>query len=103
MLVRAIQLEGDHELLSFVQGAFVRHGLTQRQCETEVLFQIIAGSDTTATAIRATMLYIITSPSVYQHLCEEIQLAIGENKISSPITSDEAKHLQYLQVGQSNA
>jgi hypothetical protein len=80
------------------QGAFVRHGMTQRECETEALFQIIAGSDTTATAIRATMLYIMTTPRVYEKLQEEIDEAARLGHISTPITNAEAEKLPYLQV-----
>ncbi|KAK3349723.1 cytochrome P450 [Lasiosphaeria hispida] len=79
-------------------GAFVRHGLTQSECETEALFQILAGSDTTATAIRATMLYIITTPRVSQALRTEIAKGIRDGTISNPITHDEAKKLPYLQA-----
>ncbi|WYZ40986.1 hypothetical protein EsH8_IV_001327 [Colletotrichum jinshuiense] len=79
-------------------GAFVRHGLTQNECETEVLFQISAGSDTTATAIRTTFLYTITSPRAYQTLKKEIAVGIKEGRISSPITHEEGKNLPYLQA-----
>ncbi|EFQ32837.1 cytochrome P450 [Colletotrichum graminicola M1.001] len=79
-------------------GAFVRHGLTQTECETEVLFQIIAGSDTTATAIRTTFLYTMTSPRTYNTLKQEIATAIAEGRISSPITYEEGKKLPYLQA-----
>ncbi|KAK4184486.1 Pisatin demethylase [Podospora australis] len=78
-------------------GSFVRHGLTQRQCETEAIFQLVAGSDTTATAIRATLLYIITTPRVYNALQAEIDAAIRSGAISSPITNAEAAELPYLQ------
>jgi hypothetical protein len=80
------------------KGAFIRHGLTQRECETEALFQVVAGSDTTATAIRATMLYVVTTPRVYQKLQHEIDVAIREGRISSPILSAEGEKLPYLQV-----
>ncbi|KAK1991880.1 cytochrome P450 [Colletotrichum falcatum] len=79
-------------------GAFVRHGLTQNECETEVLFQIIAGSDTTATAIRTTFLYTMTSPRAYHSLKQEIATAIAEGRVSSPITYEEGKKLPYLQA-----
>ena len=85
-----------------LQGAFVRHGMTQRECAREALFQILAGSDTTATAIRATFLYIITTPRVYQGLKREISQGIRDGNISNPITYDEAKKLPYLQVSQSS-
>ncbi|EOO03266.1 putative cytochrome p450 monooxygenase protein [Phaeoacremonium minimum UCRPA7] len=75
-------------------GAFVRNGLTQRECETEALFQVVAGSDTTATSVRATLLYTMTTPRVYTALQKEIDAA----KISTPITSDEGLRLPYLQA-----
>ncbi|KAI0885617.1 cytochrome P450 [Annulohypoxylon maeteangense] len=79
-------------------GSFVRHGVSRRRCESEMLFQIIAGSDTTATALRGTMLSLLTSPLAYFKLREEIDTAIAEGRISSPITLDEAKGLDYLQA-----
>ncbi|KAK4180503.1 putative cytochrome P450 E-class, group IV [Triangularia setosa] len=78
-------------------GSFVRHGLTQRECETEVLIQIVAGSDTTATAIRATMLYVLTTPRVYHALQREIDDGIKNGKISNHITAAEGAGLPYLQ------
>ncbi|OHE98404.1 cytochrome P450 [Colletotrichum orchidophilum] len=79
-------------------GAFVRHGVRQSECETEVLFQIIAGSDTTATAIRTTFLHLITSPHAYYTLKSEITTAISQGRISFPITYEEGKTLPYLQA-----
>jgi len=79
-------------------GAFVRNGLTQRECETEALFQTIAGSDTTAGAIRMTMLYVMTTPRVYLALQKEIDDAVASRTISDPITSTEAEVLPYLQA-----
>ncbi|KAK4239773.1 Pisatin demethylase [Achaetomium macrosporum] len=78
-------------------GSFIRHGLTQSQCETEALFQIIAGSDTTATAIRCTMLYLMSTPRAYRALQAEIDQGIRTGRISSPITNAEANELPYLQ------
>ncbi|RDW68159.1 hypothetical protein BP6252_09555 [Coleophoma cylindrospora] len=75
-------------------GSFIRHGLTQKEAESETLVQILAGSDTTATAIRATMLYIITNPRVYTNLLEEIDSV----PLSSPIQDSEARKLRYLQA-----
>ncbi|KAK1676158.1 cytochrome P450 [Colletotrichum godetiae] len=79
-------------------GAFIRHGVSQSECETEVLFQIVAGSDTTATAIRTTLLNLMTSPLAYCTLRSEIATAITQGHISSPITSEESKTLPYLQA-----
>ncbi|KAK1503114.1 cytochrome P450, partial [Colletotrichum costaricense] len=76
-------------------GSFVAHGLTQEEASSEILMQILAGSDTTATAIRATLLHILTSPRVSAALREEIELA----KPSWPvITEAEARSMPYLQA-----
>ncbi|KAI0179092.1 cytochrome P450 [Hypoxylon sp. FL1284] len=79
-------------------GSFVRHGVSQRLCEAEILFQIIAGSDTTATALRGTMLNLLASPFAFFRLREEIDQAAKEGRISAPIKADEAKNLEYLQA-----
>ncbi|KAG6096819.1 hypothetical protein E4U30_001212 [Claviceps sp. LM220 group G6] len=57
-------------------GSFVARGLTQEQAECEIAASIIAGSDTTATAIRSTMLYIMTNPRVLSSLQHEIQSSL---------------------------
>ena len=53
-------------------ASFMRHGLAGDELRTEALEQIIAGSDTTAGAIRGTLLYLITNPRVYLKLQHEI-------------------------------
>ncbi|KAL2194013.1 cytochrome P450, partial [Corynascus similis CBS 632.67] len=78
-------------------GTFVRNGLDQRQAESEILTTILAGSDTTATAVRATMLHIMTNPRVYNRLVQEITEAQLSGSISSPITSAESCRLPYVQ------
>ncbi|KAI1091083.1 cytochrome P450 [Rostrohypoxylon terebratum] len=80
-----------------VLASFVRHGLTQAQCEVESIFMFVAGSDTTASAIRATLLYILTTPRIYQRLKDEIRAAVSEGRASHPITLVEARELPYLQ------
>jgi cytochrome P450 len=58
----------------------------------------LAGSDTTASAIRITLLHIMTTPRVYQTLRAEIDAADRENRLSRPIIREsEAKILPYLQ------
>lgn len=86
-------------LTGFVaQGSFVRHGLSQRQCEAEIPFQIMAGSDTTARVIRGTILYLMAAPRVYITLQGEIDHAISQGIVSQPAKADEGIELQYLQV-----
>ncbi|KAK7757415.1 hypothetical protein SLS62_000428 [Diatrype stigma] len=79
-------------------GTFVRNGLTQQHCEVETLFMFIAGSDTTSSAIRATMLYILSAPLIYHRLRREISEAVRDGRASSPIKQSEAKALPYLQA-----
>ncbi|KAK0719109.1 cytochrome P450 [Lasiosphaeris hirsuta] len=79
-------------------GSFIRHGLTQRQIENEVPTVVVAGSDTTAGVIRGTLLYIMTTPRVYQCLQAEIDDAVRAGNVSSPISQAEAKALPYLQA-----
>ncbi|KAK6224732.1 cytochrome P450 [Colletotrichum tabaci] len=79
-------------------GSFLTHGLTREEAEGETLVQIMAGSDTTATAIRTTMLYLMTSPSCYSKLAREVREAAQSGAISSPTTNSEAGNLRYLQA-----
>ncbi|KAI8154611.1 Cytochrome P450 monooxygenase lolP1 [Colletotrichum sp. SAR 10_70] len=58
----------------------------------------IAGSDSTATAIRMTMLCLLNTPASLNGLRQEIDAAIAQNRISSPITDIEARELPYLQA-----
>lgn len=79
-------------------GSFIKNGLSERQCNNEAILQVIAGSDTTATGIRATMLFLMTNPRVYSTLQREIDEAIREGKISTPVKNAEALELKYLQA-----
>lgn len=79
-------------------GSFVAHGLSREDCESEALVQLIAGSETTATAIQATLLFLMTSPQVCARLQAELDAAIDERRVSSPITDAEARALPYLQA-----
>ncbi|KAF2088620.1 cytochrome P450 [Saccharata proteae CBS 121410] len=96
--VVATRFGPDAKSRSDMTGSFVRHGLTQTQCESEVLLQILAGSDTTAVAVRHTVMRLITTPTTLMSLRTEIDTAIAEARISSPITNAEGKMLPYLQA-----
>ena len=78
-------------------GSFVKHGLTQQEAEGEAMVQVLGGSDTTATAFRMTMLYIITSPAVYAKVTKEI--LENDALFDGPlITSANSRKLAYLQA-----
>lgn len=96
-------------------GSFVRHGLTQPEAESESLLQMythlspcphssvtnyhsVAGSETTATAIRATLLHVITNPRIYNKLVAEITTAARDLDLPSPVPDSAARNLPYLQA-----
>jgi cytochrome P450 len=53
-------------------ASFIRHGVTGDDLFQEAFEQVLAGSDTTAAAIRIVMLYVITNPRVCRKLQREI-------------------------------
>lgn len=63
-----------------------------------VMVALAAGSDTTGSTIRNTMLHLITAPRVYSKLKETVAQAIADGLVSNPIKLEEAKKLPYLQV-----
>ena len=80
-------------------GSFIRHGLTQQECEVESLLQILAGADSTATALRTTFLFILSSPSAYRKLQEEIATAVEAGDVTFPIIKNtETQALPFLQA-----
>ncbi|KAF4974543.1 hypothetical protein FZEAL_8567 [Fusarium zealandicum] len=82
----------------YMLGSFVRHGLEQKEAEAESLVQIIAGSDTTATALRTVIAHVATSPNIYKRLQNEIDTATADGLVSSPVADLEARQLLYLQA-----
>ncbi|KAK7430663.1 hypothetical protein QQZ08_002706 [Neonectria magnoliae] len=76
-------------------GSFVAHGLTQKEAESEILLQIVAGSDTTATVIRSTMLHLVTNPRAYNRLRGEISKTTYTSEI---IPDSTARDMPYLQA-----
>ncbi|KAK1531941.1 benzoate 4-monooxygenase cytochrome P450 [Colletotrichum paranaense] len=79
-------------------GSFIRHGLDQRSAQSEIMFPMVAGSDTAAKAIKWTMQYLLSNPSTFERLEEEIMTAISDGSISEPITNTEALKLPFLQA-----
>ncbi|KAK4183986.1 Pisatin demethylase [Podospora australis] len=79
-------------------GSFMRHGLNLEEAQGEAILQVVAGSDTSASTIRAVMLHLLSNPPAYKKLQAEIDEAIATGKISSPIKDSEARNLPYLQA-----
>ncbi|CAA9961570.1 Pisatin demethylase [Pyrenophora teres f. maculata] len=93
------RLEKPTDGRSDMLASFIRHGLPRDDLVTESVLQILAGSDTTATAIRATMLYLMTHQRVYRNLQVEIDAAAssGHAAPAPDIVSDETlRSLPYL-------
>lgn len=62
------------------------------------MFPIIAGSDTTAVAVKMIVLYIASCPRAAAKLNSEIQEATSVGRMSSPATQAELTQLPYLQA-----
>lgn len=95
------RLERSTEGRSDMLASFINHGLSKDDLFSESLLQILAGSDTTATAIRATMLHLITHPRIYNRLQAEVDAAVRSG--AAPATPDvvqdtSLKTLPYLQA-----
>ncbi|PTB68611.1 cytochrome P450 [Trichoderma citrinoviride] len=81
-------------------ASFIRHGIHGADLKTEALEQIVAGSDTTSSAIRIIFLHIITNPRVYAKLQKEIDEAVRDGRAPREgiITHSQTKQLPYLQA-----
>ncbi|KAF6810739.1 cytochrome p450 [Colletotrichum plurivorum] len=78
--------------------SFINNGLTREELTQEVYVETIAGSDTTATAIRMILLSLLSNPPAFVALRAEIDAGISKGRISSPIKDAEAKAMPYLQA-----
>jgi cytochrome P450 len=83
-------------------ASFVQHGLEGDALKSEVLETLIAGSDTTAGAIRGVMLYLMGNKRVYVRLQAEVDEAVREGKVGGEgegiVPYAVAKQLPYLQA-----
>ncbi|KAF2644597.1 pisatin demethylase [Massarina eburnea CBS 473.64] len=77
-------------------ASFIRHGVSGDDLFQEVFEQILAGSDTTAAAIRITLLYVMSHPRVYKKLQAEIDSVVKEGRVEDVVSDVEARRLPYL-------
>lgn len=73
--------------------------MTQTEIEGEATIAILAGNDTSAAVIRATMLQLMLTPHAYAKFKREIKQAVERGEVSSPITNEQSLKLPYTQVG----
>ncbi|KAL5419911.1 hypothetical protein PMIN04_006735 [Paraphaeosphaeria minitans] len=92
------RLQSETKSKSDMLAAFMRHGLTREDLFTEAWLQILAGSETTATAIRGTMLYLISNPRVYTKLQREIDNTVAAGLAPGIVSDVIARDLVYLQA-----
>lgn len=83
-------------------GSFLRRGLTRERAKEEVVLNLIAGSDTTATIMRAVLLNVITSPRLSGQLVAELDAAIARGAVPGAegevVTEGQARQLPLLQA-----
>ncbi|KAI8962332.1 pisatin demethylase [Daldinia sp. FL1419] len=79
-------------------ASFLEQGVTREEAINELMLQVVAGTDSTATGIRMTLLLLISNPMAYNKLKAEIDDAIAKGNISSPIKDIESRQLPYLQA-----
>ncbi|KAF2174256.1 hypothetical protein M409DRAFT_16520 [Zasmidium cellare ATCC 36951] len=78
-----------------MMGSFIRHGLSRKQIENETVLQVLAGSDTTAGAIRSILVPLMSNAQAQKKLVEEIDRA---NITGVVVTDAEARNMPYLQA-----
>lgn len=84
-------------------ASFIRHGLSGDELRSEALEQIVAGSDTTAGAIRGILLLLMTNRRVYAKLQREIDDAVHKGMVPARsedaiISGRQSWQLPYLQA-----
>lgn len=89
------RLERETDNRSDMLASFVRSGLDAEELLSETVLQIIAGSDTSASALRGIMLYLLSNPRVYAKLRKEID---AKPRYEGVIPDSEVRKLPYLQA-----
>lgn len=84
-------------------ASFIRHGIIGDELRTEAAEQVLAGSDTTSSAISGVFLHLMANPRVQRNLQREIDEAVqsGDSShlsASGIIPHERARQLPYLQA-----
>ncbi|KAK4177376.1 cytochrome P450, partial [Triangularia setosa] len=80
-------------------ASFYRHGLKGDELRSEVLEQLVAGSDTTAGALRGIMLHVLSTPSVQRKMQEEIDAVCAKRTWGDGIVPQAVvKQMPYMQA-----
>ncbi|KAN0092211.1 cytochrome P450 [Hyaloscypha variabilis] len=79
-------------------GSFINHGMSREHCESESVFMIFGGWESTASTIRSILVHTMTTPRFLEKLRQEIDEAVRRGGVSTPILFEQAKRLPYLQA-----
>ncbi|PSR75283.1 cytochrome P450 [Coniella lustricola] len=79
-------------------SSWMKHGLTQTQCDAESLLALVAGSETSASVIRMTLLCLLTNPAAYRRLQETVRETLKRGDVSEPISFAQAKAIPYVKA-----
>jgi cytochrome P450 len=94
----AADINNRHDMVA----SWLRHGYPRdaRRLSADIVLQLVAGGDSTATVIKTTTLYVASNPRILLKLREELDSAETEGRISSHsvITNKESLQLPYLQA-----
>ncbi|GAP82834.1 putative cytochrome P450 [Rosellinia necatrix] len=77
---------------------WVKHGISPTEAQYDLSLMIPAGTETSVMMMRGTLLLLMSSPAVYQRLKQEIREGIADGRISTPVTNEESKSLEYTQA-----
>lgn len=77
----------------------MKRGFDRTECEVEGLLILIAGTESTACALRAALVHVMTTPRVYLRLKEEIREVAEKVEAESTVISyHTARQCPYLHV-----
>lgn len=83
-------------------ASFIRHGVVGDELRSEAAEQVVAGSDTTSSAINGVFLHLMSNPRVQRKLQREIDEVVQSGDSHSSATSiiphERARQLPYLQA-----
>lgn len=79
-------------------GMFMKHGVNENEAASQATLQVVAGTDSVATAIRMTILYLSANARAMALLRAELDDAEAKGLMSTPVQNAEARKLPYLQA-----
>ncbi|KAJ8115733.1 hypothetical protein ONZ43_g4599 [Nemania bipapillata] len=81
-----------------ILSEWMKTDLSAEECQLDLSLLMPAGTETSIMTIRGTLLLLMSSPAIYRKLKQEIKDGIASGIISSPVSNEEAKSLEYMQA-----